>query len=151
MAKSYDPRMHTAEHILNQTMVRMFDCGRCFAMHINPKKSKCDYHFAKPLTDKEALEIESRINDVLEQSLEVTDGQLSWEEAELAFDLNRLPKEARESSDTVRIVRVGDYDACPCSGEHVANTREIGAFRLISHGFENDVLRIRYKLDGSPA
>ncbi|MCF8107023.1 MAG: hypothetical protein K9K64_16220 [Desulfohalobiaceae bacterium] len=33
-------RMHTAEHLLNLTMVRMFDCGRCVSEHLNRKKSK---------------------------------------------------------------------------------------------------------------
>ena len=35
--------MHTAEHILNQTMVRMFGCERSRNAHIERKKSKCDY------------------------------------------------------------------------------------------------------------
>ena len=35
--------MHTAEHILNQTMVRMFGCPRSKNAHIERKKSKCDY------------------------------------------------------------------------------------------------------------
>jgi Ser-tRNA(Ala) deacylase AlaX len=37
--KKYDPRMHSAEHILNQTMDRMYQCGRCFNAHIERKKS----------------------------------------------------------------------------------------------------------------
>jgi hypothetical protein len=37
------PPMHTAEHILNQTMVRMFGCPRSRNAHIERKKSKCDY------------------------------------------------------------------------------------------------------------
>jgi Ser-tRNA(Ala) deacylase AlaX len=37
------PPMHTAEHILNQTMVRMFGCPRSRNAHIEKKKSKCDY------------------------------------------------------------------------------------------------------------
>ena len=37
------PPMHTAEHILNQTMIRLFGCGRSRNAHIEKKKSKCDY------------------------------------------------------------------------------------------------------------
>ena len=37
------PPMHTAEHILNGTMVRMFGCTRSRNAHIERKKSKCDY------------------------------------------------------------------------------------------------------------
>ena len=48
--KQYHPQMHSAEHILNQTMVRMFNRGRSFSNHIEKKKSKCDYHFDRNLT-----------------------------------------------------------------------------------------------------
>jgi len=44
--KTIDPRMHTAEHILNQTVVRVLGCERCFSAHIEKKKS--------PLTIKRA-------------------------------------------------------------------------------------------------
>jgi len=57
MKKEIDPKMHSAEHILNQTMVRMFSCGRCFRAHIEKKKSKCDYHFDRPLTEQEMRQI----------------------------------------------------------------------------------------------
>ena len=60
------------------------------------------------------------------------------------YDLHRLPEDA---GDTVRIIHVGDYDACPCSGPHVHSTREIGVFRIVSTTHENGVLRIRFKLD----
>lgn len=35
--KDYNPEMHSAEHILNQTMVRMFNKGRSFSNHIEKK------------------------------------------------------------------------------------------------------------------
>ena len=41
--KTEYPPMHTVEHILNQTMVRMFGCERSRNAHIERKKSKCDY------------------------------------------------------------------------------------------------------------
>ena len=69
MSKEYDPFMHTAEHVLNQTMVRMFGCGRSFSSHLNADKSKCDYHFPRPLEDAEASELERRINEVLAQHM----------------------------------------------------------------------------------
>jgi len=53
MKQYADQRMHTAEHILNQTMVRMFGCGRSFSSHIEKKKSKCDYRFERALSEEE--------------------------------------------------------------------------------------------------
>jgi misacylated tRNA(Ala) deacylase len=134
--------MHSAEHILNQAMVRKFDCGRCFSAHVNKKKSKCDYHFDRALTNNEVKEIESAVNKAISANLDVTEERVSLEEADLNFNLTRLPDDIK----TVRIVHIGDYDSCPCIGEHVDNTSEIGKYLMISQDFNNGILRIRYKL-----
>ncbi len=139
--------MHTAEHVLNQTMVRMFSCERSFSNHLERKKSKCDYRFERPLTTEEEKEIERRINEVLASHLDVTEETISHEEASKEFDLDRLPD---SSGEQIRIVRVGNYDACPCIGEHVRNTREVGKFVFGSSSYENGVLRIRFKLKRPP-
>lgn len=49
----------------------------------------------------------------------------------------------------LRIVCVGDYDRCPCIGEHVSNTSEIGRLRIVSTDYDEQtgILRIRFKLD----
>ena len=143
MPKTYDPHMHTAEHILNQTMVRMLDCGRSFSSHLERKKSKCDYHFDRNLAPEEISSIESRVNAVIQSDAGVSEEMVPREEAAKVFDLARLPDSA---GDPLRIIRIGDYDACPCIGEHVKHTRDIGAFRIISTSFENEVLRVRFKL-----
>jgi misacylated tRNA(Ala) deacylase len=142
-----EPRMHTAEHILNQTMVRMFSRGRSFSSHIEKKKSKCDYHFDRDLTPEEVVEIEQRVNDVIKADLPVTEETMDRGAAAQLFNLSRLPESA---GDTLRIVRVGDYDACPCGGAHVASSGEIGEFKIISTGYENDVLRVRFKIGEPP-
>jgi alanyl-tRNA synthetase len=143
MPKDYDPRMHSAEHILNQTMVRMFNKGRSFSAHVEKRKSKVDYHFDRDLTAGEIAEIERRVNEVIAAGLPVREEFMQRGEASRQFNLSRLPEEAGE---TVRIIRIGDYDACPCSGAHVGNSKEIVGFRIISTGFEDGVLRIRFKL-----
>ncbi len=142
MSKEYQPQMHSAEHILNQVMVRKFDCDRCFSAHINKKKSKCDYRFDRAISDAEALEIEASVNEAIFSNLEVTEQMISLEEADERFNLTRLP----DGVTSVRVVNIGDFDACPCIGEHVDNSSEIGEFKMVSHGFDDGVLRIRYKL-----
>jgi Ser-tRNA(Ala) deacylase AlaX len=141
--KSYDPQMHSAEHILNQTMIRMFNCERSFSSHIEKKKSKCDYHFNRPLDLDEEHELAQKVNEVIGQQLDVNEKFLTLAEASEKFNLSRLPE---GSGDEVRIVTVGEYDACPCIGPHVKNTSEIGIFQLVSTSFENGILRIRFKL-----
>ncbi len=146
MAKNYDPRMHTAEHILNQTMDRLFACGRCFCAHVNPDKAKCDYHFGRDLTEAEARDVEARVNQIVAADQPVFAETMSRSEAQALFDLERLPESASEE---LRIIRIGDYDACPCIGEHVNRTGALGTFRLTTHSFENGVLRLRFKLGKS--
>ena len=59
------PPMHTAEHILNATMVRMLGCGRHVNAHVERSKSKLDYDFSRPLTPQEVALIEQRVNEVI--------------------------------------------------------------------------------------
>jgi misacylated tRNA(Ala) deacylase len=141
--KEYDPRMHSAEHILNQTMVRMFNCGRAFSAHIEKKKSKCDYHFERNLTLEELSQIEAKVNEVIAANLPIREQILSREEAARKVSLARLPEDA---GTTVRVITIGDYDICPCSGEHAASSKEIGTFKIISTDYKEGVLRVRFKL-----
>ena len=141
--KSYDPRMHSAEHILNQTMVQMFGCERSFNNHIEKKKSKCDYHFDRLLTEEDIQKIEIQVNTIISKNLPVIEEILERSKASEIFNLEKLPDSAGEM---VRIIKIGDYDSCPCSGPHVISTKEIGSFKIISTSFEEGVLRIRFKL-----
>jgi misacylated tRNA(Ala) deacylase len=143
MKKEFDRRMHSAEHILNQTMDRMYHCGRCIGAHLEKKKSKCDYRFDRPLSGEELREIEGRVNEIIQADMGVTEEYITRAVAEREFNLARLPADA---GDRIRIVRIGDYDACPCIGPHVQSAREIGQFVLSSMSFEDGLLRIRFKL-----
>ena len=62
--KNYCEPMHTAEHILNQTMVRMFGCERSRNAHIERKKSKCDYNLTQAPTEAQIAAIVSDVNNV---------------------------------------------------------------------------------------
>ena len=134
---------HTAEHILNATMVKMFGCPRSRNAHVEKKKSKCDYILDSEPSAEDVTQIENSVNEVIAQELDVTVEFMSREQAAEVVDLSKLPEDA---SDTLRIVRIGDYDACACIGAHVQNTREIGTFRIISHSFADGVWRLRWKV-----
>ncbi|MFW6137984.1 MAG: hypothetical protein ACOC7U_02310 [Spirochaetota bacterium] len=144
MKQYSDPRMHSAEHILNQTMVRMLGCDRCFSSHIEKKKSKCDYHFHRPLTRQEVDEIQARVNQVIQEDLPVAQEFLDKQEACDRYNLQKLPDHVNGK---IRIVKIGGYDACPCIGEHVPSTSRIGTFSITTTSYKEGVLRIRYKLD----
>lgn len=63
---------HTAEHLLNQTIVRMFGCERSKNAHIERKKSKINYNLSECPTQEQVAEIESKMNELIEMNLPVT-------------------------------------------------------------------------------
>lgn len=139
------PPMHTCEHIVNQTMIRLFGCGRSVSAHIERKKSKLDYALTACPTEIQVQELENAVNEVIDSHLPVFTEYITQAEVQGRFDMERLPEGA---SDTVRVVHVGDYDECLCIGTHVENTSEIGRFKIISHDWDEEAKRwrIRFKL-----
>lgn len=137
------PPMHTAEHILNATMVKLFGCPRSRNAHIERKKSKCDYQLASVPTEAQIMEIEARVNEVIGRNLDVTVEFVDRDHVPPEVDLSKLPEDA---SETLRLVRIGDYDVCACVGTHVQNTSEIAPFKIISHDFNEGTWRVRFKL-----
>lgn len=137
------PPMHTAEHLLNGFIARTYKNGRAFSAHIERKKSKLDYHLPSPLSDAEIRSLEDYVNGVIAEDVEVTEIYTTKEDAMLRCDISRLPDDA---SDTVRIIKIGDYDECLCAGRHVGRTSEIGTFRITSTRYQDGVQRIVFKL-----
>lgn len=133
---------HTTEHLLNQTMIRMFGCGRAVNAHIEEKKSKCDYKLPAEPTNEEIEMIEKRMNEVIALNLPVTSEFMEKMQAKEKYNLSRLPDDA---TDTLKIVHIGDYDACPCIGAHVGNTSEIGSFKILSSSYDDGIWRVRWK------
>lgn len=137
------PPMHTAEHILNQTMVRMFGCERSKNSHIERKKSKCDYRIENAPTEEQIAAIENRVNEIIQRNMIVSAEYVDRDNIPSSIDLSKLPEDV---SQTLRLVSVGDYDICACIGEHVENTSEIGTFKILSHDYADGRLRLRFKL-----
>ncbi|MBQ1693857.1 MAG: hypothetical protein II636_04920 [Bacteroidales bacterium] len=140
--QEYEPA-HSAEHILNATMVRMFGCPRSMNAHIERKKSKCDYILEQSPSEEQVAQIEAAVNAVIAQNLDVTIEFMPREQAALIVNLDKLPEDV---SETLRIVRIGDYDACACIGAHVSNTSQIGTFKILSHDFNDGTWRVRWKV-----
>ena len=111
------PPMHTAEHILNGTMVKIFGCPRSRNAHIERKKSKCDYILPCCPTDEQVAQLEAAVNEVIGRHLDVT--------------IEFMPR--KQAADI-------------CIGAHVKNTAEIGTFKILSHDYEDGRWRVRWKV-----
>ena len=134
---------HTAEHLLNQTMIRMFGCERSRNAHIERKKSKINYNLDSCPTQEQVAEIERRMNELIAEDLPVTFEFVTRDNIPEGVVLDKLPEDA---SETLRIVRIGDYDICACIGSHVKSTKEIGTFKITSTSYNDGSFRIVYKV-----
>ena len=134
---------HTAEHLLNQTMIRMFGCERSRNAHIERKKSKINYNLTVCPTAEQVAEIERIMNEVIEKDLPVTYEFVTRDNIPEGVVLDKLPEDA---SETLRIVRIGDYDICACIGNHVETTKEIGTFKTTSTSYNEGNFRIVFKV-----
>ena len=116
------PPAHTAEHLLNQTMIRLFGCEQLIEQDL-------------PVTF-EFMTRSELVRMVMEAEPDSPESRLS---------LDRLPEDA---SETIRLVRIGDYDVCPCIGKHVRSTSQIGRFEMLGTNWDEHQksFRIRYKV-----
>lgn len=139
------PPAHTAEHLLNQTMIRMFGCGRSRNAHVERKKSKISYILERKPDRKAEKEIERRMNELIEEDMPVTFEFVTRDTLPDGILLDKLPDDA---SETIRIVRIGDYDVCPCIGKHVRSTAQIGRFEMLGTNWDEEKhsFRIRFKI-----
>jgi Ser-tRNA(Ala) deacylase AlaX len=139
------PPAHTAEHLLNQTMIRIFGCGRSYNAHVERKKSKMSFHLDHKPSRQEEKEIERRMNELIEEDLPVTYEFVTRDSIPEGVQVDRLPDNA---SETIRLVRIGDYDVCPCIGKHVRSTSQIGRFEMLGTNWDETErsFRVRFKI-----
>ena len=139
------PPAHTAEHLLNQTMIRLFGCERSHNAHIERKKSKMSFLLDHKPSRQEEKEIEEKMNELIEDDLPVTFEFVTRDELPEGVSLDRLPDDA---SETIRLVRIGDYDVCPCIGKHVRSTSQIGRFEMLGTNWDEHEhsFRVRFKI-----
>lgn len=139
------PPAHTAEHLLNQVMIRMFGCERSYNAHIERKKSKMSFRLDHKPSRQEEREIEREMARLIDEDLPVTFEVVSRSELPEGISEDRLPEDA---SDMIRLVRIGDYDVCPCIGRHVRSTAQIGRFEMLGTNWDEHEhsFRVRFKI-----
>lgn len=145
--KAEYPPAHTAEHLLNQTMVRMFGCERSKNAHVERKKSKLNYDLPSCPTPEQMAEVERRMQELIAADLPVSFEFATRDTIPPGVKLDKLPDDA---SETLRLVRIGDYDVCPCIGQHVRSTKDIGAFRITSTSWDEQKKSFRIVFRTNP-
>ena len=144
--KNEYPPMHTAEHILNQTMVRMFGCRRSKNAHIERKKSKINFPLPEEPSAEQIAQIERTVNEIIKNDYPIEYQFVTKDTIPAGVEIDKLPGDA---SETIRLVKIGDYDLCCCIGKHVERTAEIGDFKINSTSYIDGNFRIVFKLIGA--
>lgn len=139
------PPAHTAEHLLNQLMIRMFGTERSNNAHIERRKSKISYKLDHKPSRKEEKAIEDEMNRLIQLDMPVSYEYVDRDHLPEGIDPDRLPADAQG---TIRLVHIGDYDVCACIGKHVRSTAQIGRFELLGTNWDEatHTFRIRFKI-----
>ena len=139
------PPAHTAEHLLNQVMIRMFGTERSSNAHIERKKSKMTFILDHKPDRKEEKAIEAEMNRLITEDLPVTYEMVDRNNIPDGVSVEKLPEDA---SEMLRLVRIGDFDVCLCIGKHVRSTAQIGRFEMLGTNWDEvkHAFRIRFKV-----
>ena len=98
------PPAHTAEHLLNQVMIRMFGTERSSNAHIERKKSKMTFILDHKPDRKEEKAIEAEMNRLITEDLPVTYEMVDRNNIPDGVSVDKLPEDASEMLRLVRIV-----------------------------------------------
>lgn len=139
------PPAHTAEHLLNQVMIRMFGTERSSNAHIERKKSKMTFILDHKPDRKEEKAIEAEMNRLITEDLPVTYEMVDRNNIPNGVSVDKLLEDA---SEMLRLVRIGDFDVCLCIGKHVRSTAQIGRFEMLGTNWDEEkhAFRVRFKV-----
>lgn len=139
-------RMHTAQHIVSGVVYDLWK-ARTVGNQLYHDRSRIDFAPVR-FTDEMIAELEAKTNEILATGAKVEIATENRSELERDIDSQRanldlLPKSVQE----LRVVRVQEFDVCPCAGTHVRSLAEIGRIKVVkkeNKGKERE--RITYEL-----
>ncbi|HIJ17595.1 MAG TPA: alanyl-tRNA editing protein [Thermoplasmata archaeon] len=139
-------RMHTAQHIVSGVVYDLWK-ARTVGNQLYHDRSRIDFAPVK-FTDEMVSELESKTNEILATGAKVEietmrrDILMRDVDAQRA-NLDLLPKSVQE----LRVVKIAQFDTCPCAGTHVRSLSEIGKIKVVKRENKGkDRERITYEL-----
>lgn len=124
-------RAHTATHMVHQALREELGEGATQAGSENsPGRMRFDFRYGQAVPQSSLAQVEGKVNQMLQQNLEVTDAQMPIDEAK-ALGAQALFGE--KYGDIVRVVSIGgDWSRELCGGTHVSVTGSLGSVQLVS-------------------
>ncbi|HEY7255574.1 MAG TPA: alanine--tRNA ligase [Solirubrobacterales bacterium] len=125
-------RNHTATHLLHAALrERLGEHVRQAGSAVRPDKLRFDFTHGKALDGEELDAVEDRVNQWIKASRPVRWLEMERSEAER---LGAMALFGEKYGEWVRVVEVDGVSRELCGGTHVANTAEIGIFKIASEG-----------------
>lgn len=121
-------RYHTATHLLNAALKIVCSPDvQQKGSNINEERLRFDFNFTRKLTDEEVAEVEKLVNAQIEQNVPVVMKEMSLEEAK---DGGFVGVFDNKYGEVVKTYSIGEFSKEICGGPHVANTGELGTFKI---------------------
>jgi alanyl-tRNA synthetase len=125
-------RNHTATHLLHAALrARLGTHVRQAGSAVRPDKLRFDFTHGQALGAEELQAIEDRVNEWIKESRPVRWLEMDRSEAE---KLGAMALFGEKYGEWVRVVEVDGVSRELCGGTHVANTAEVGIFKIASEG-----------------
>jgi alanyl-tRNA synthetase len=125
-------RNHTATHLLHAALrERLGTHVRQAGSAVRPDKLRFDFTHGQALGPSELRDVEDRVNEWIKASAPVR--WMNMERAE-AEKLGAMALFGEKYGEWVRVVEVNGVSRELCGGTHVANTAEVGIFKIVSEG-----------------
>jgi alanyl-tRNA synthetase len=125
-------RNHTATHLLHAALREALGTHvRQAGSAVRPDKLRFDFTHGQALDVDELRGIEDRVNEWIKASRPVRWLEMEREEAER---LGAMALFGEKYGEWVRVVEVDEVSRELCGGTHVANTAEVGIFKIVSEG-----------------
>ena len=123
-------RNHSATHLLQKALRTVLGTHvEQSGSYVDDKRLRFDFSHFSAMTPEELQKVEDMVNESISRSLQVVIKNMPIEEARKTGAQALF---GEKYGDIVRVVNMGDYSIEFCGGTHVANTSEIGAFKILS-------------------
>lgn len=121
---------HTATHLLDQSLRNILGGHTQQAGSlVEPNYLRFDFNHFGQVTDEDLQKVEDLVNKQIFNEIDV---KIVVTNPKTGKKMGAIALFSEKYGDKVRVVSIGDFSVEFCGGTHVANTRDIGLFKIVS-------------------